>query len=224
MIRRRGSRAVIAPLCFMALCSVAIASDFELPRRLTDGSTPPMVPQPLASEGRRFVMTRTRVVEARQLKRLVVACARQERVPARTRVVERVGVSGRSITFRGPYGTIRGCDRSLRARPIQAPFCGGAAWNIRHGTVSDPRLDLCYDRRSRPVIAFAWINPVPHARWIVVDQPGYREIYPVAGGLPVRLSTISDLEHSGGALFRTAQYDVRGVLLVRRKVVAAIAS
>jgi hypothetical protein len=83
---------------------------------------------------------------------------------------------------------------------------------------------VCYDRRKRSVIAFGWINPVRHARWIVVDQPGYREVYPVAAGLPVRVSTVSGLDRVGGATFHTAQYDNRGVLLVRRKVVASIAS
>jgi hypothetical protein len=102
-------------------------------------------------------------------------------------------------------------------------WCGGSAWNLRGRKVSDPRLDVCYDRQGRPVIAFAWINPVRRAKWIVVDQPGYREAYPVAAGLPVRVSTISGLA-IGGAVFHTTQYDVAGVLLVRRKVVPAIAS
>jgi hypothetical protein len=85
-------------------------------------------------------------------------------------------------------------------------------------------LDVCTDRRARPVIAFGWINPVRRAKWIVVDQPGYREVYPVAAHLPVRVSTVSGLERRGGAVFRTAQYDAAGVLLVKRKVVASIAS
>jgi hypothetical protein len=37
------------------------------------------------------------------------------------------------------------------------------------------------------------------------------------------VSTTSDLDQ-GRAMFRVGQYDVRGVLLVRKKVVAAIAS
>jgi hypothetical protein len=85
-------------------------------------------------------------------------------------------------------------------------------------------LDICTDRQARPVIAFAWINPVRRAKWIVIDQPGYREVYPVAARLPIRVSTVSGLERQDGAVFHSAQYDVAGVLLVRRKVVAAIAS
>jgi hypothetical protein len=139
-------------------------------------------------------------------------------------VVERVGVNGRSITFTTADGGVTACDRSIRVRTIFALWCGGSAWLLRHGQVSDPRLDICTSRRARPVIAFGWINPIRRARWIVVDQPGYREVYPVTGGLPVRVSTISGLRRAGDAIFHTAQYDAAGVLLVRRKVVAAIAS
>jgi hypothetical protein len=73
------------------------------------------------------------------------------------------------------------------------------------------------------VAAFAWINAVRHTKWIVLDQPGYREVYPVAGPLPIRVSTRRGLDR-GRTVFRTAQYDAHGVLLVRRKVVASIAS
>jgi hypothetical protein len=90
--------------------------------------------------------------------------------------------------------------------------------------VSDPRLDVCTDGNRRPLVAFGWINPVPRARWIVIDEPGYREVYAVVAGLPVRVSTTSGLSRRGGAVFRTAQYDAQGVFLVHRKVVAAIAS
>ena len=50
----------------------------------------------------------------------------------------------------------------------------GAAWTVRGGKVSDARLDICTDRRARPVVAFGWINPLPRAKWIVIDQPGFR--------------------------------------------------
>jgi hypothetical protein len=72
------------------------------------------------------------------------------------------------------------------------------------------------------VVAFAWINPLPHAQWIVVDQPGYREVYQVAAHLPVRVSTVSGI--GSPTFFRTAQYDVHGVLLARRTVTASVAS
>ena len=171
-----------------------------------------------------FVMTKVHVLPGRRVKRLTANCAAGDGPGPGAPVVDRVGVRGRTITFRSRYSSIHACDGNPRARRIYPPWCGGAAWTLRNGRVSDPRLDLCYDKLSRPVIGFGWINPVRQAKWIVVDQPGYREVYRVAAGLPVRVSTGSGLGRLGSATFRTAQYDARGVLLVKRKVVAAIAS
>jgi hypothetical protein len=164
------------------------------------------------------------VAAAKHVMQLVGACPHDGRLSGETLVVERIGVNGRTITFPTPGRTITGCDRNPRAHLVQAPWCGSSGWNLEHGRVSDPRLDICFDRRGRAVVAFGWINPLPRARWIVIDEPGYREVYRVAGGLPVRVSTTSGIGRSGGAVFQTAQYDGKGVLLVRRKVVAAVAS
>src|SRR5205823_2314236 len=109
------------------------------------------------------------------------------------------------------------------ARAIYGPWCGGSAWRFLDGRVADPRLDVCSNRRGHAVVAFAWINPAQRAKWIVVDQPGYREVWPAAGHLPVRVSTVSGINHRA-AVFKTAQYDSRGVLLSRRTVTPAIAS
>lgn len=73
-------------------------------------------------------------------------------------------------------------------------------------------------------MAFGWINPVARARWIVVDQPGFREVYTVAADLPVRVSTVSLIATPRGTVFHTAQYDSHGVLLIRRTITAVIAS
>jgi len=194
------------------------------PRDLVDGTRPPRLPSALADQPGTFVMTKVRVLPGRRAKRLTVECAAGDGPGPRAPVVERIGVHGRTITFRSRYSSIHACDGNPHARPVYPPWCGGAAWTLRNGRVSDPRLDLCYDKRSRPVIGFGWINPVRHAEWIVVDQRGYREVYSAAEGLPVRVSTGSGLGRLGSATFHIAQYDVRGVLLVRKKVVAAIAS
>jgi hypothetical protein len=201
-----------------------MAAASEGPRDLVDGTRPPRLPSALADQPGTFVMTKVRVLPGRRVKRLTVECAAGDGPGPRTPVVERIGVHGRTITFRSRYSSIHACDGNPHARPVYPPWCGGAAWTLRNGRVSDPRLDLCYDKRSRPVIGFGWINPVRHAEWIVVDQRGYREVYSAAEGLPVRVSTGSGLGRLGSATFHIAQYDVRGVLLVRKKVVAAIAS
>lgn len=157
-----------------------------------------------------------------QIRRLLLACTRDQRALSQRVVVERIGVNGRTITFRMPNGALEGCDRNPRARPIQKPWCGGSAWVLRHGRVSDARLDICSDDGGRPVVAFAWINPLPRAQWIVVTQPGFKEVYPIAAHLPVRVSTVSEI--GSPTTFRTSQYDVRGVLLAQKVVKAVIAS
>ena len=58
---------------------------------------------------------------------------------------------------------------------------------------------------------------------MVVDQPGYREVYATAAGLPVRVETVSGLERAGSAVFRLTERDARGVVLARKEVVATIA-
>jgi hypothetical protein len=219
----RGARA--APLCTLVVALVipalAGAAGTGAPRRLIDGATPPALPTALRAQGGALVMTKVRVVRVRQIRRLVSTCVPGERLPAGERVVERIGVNGRSITFLGLGSTIEGCDRNPRA--TGKIWCGGAGWVWRGGKVSDPRLTVCQDRRGRPVVAFGWINALPQAGWIVVDQPGFREVYPVGGRLPVRVSTVSGIGRGGGAVFRIAQYDPRGVVLERRTVVAAVA-
>jgi hypothetical protein len=223
-----GRGALTAPLCTLAmvLAIPVIAGDasVHIPRHLIDGSAPRSVPQVLRAQGGGFVMTTVRVVKVNELRRLTSTCVPGERLSAEAPVVERVGVNGRDITFLAPGSSIEGCDRNPHARAVRRPWCGGAGWILLHRKVSDPRLDICRDRRGRAVVAFGWINPVARARWVVVDQPGFREVYAVAAGLPVRVSTVALIATVRGTVFRTAQYDSRGVLLVRRTITAEIAS
>jgi hypothetical protein len=139
------------------------------------------------------------------------------------RVVERIGLHGRTVTFAVGRRHLVACDRDPDARPIRGPWCGVAAWDVEGGRVADPRLSLCYDGRGRAVAAFAWVNAVRKARWIVVDQLGYREVYANAASLPVRVGTVSGLERAGRAVFHVTELDARGVVLARREVVATIA-
>jgi hypothetical protein len=188
--------------------------------RLIDGSAPPAVPAALHARHRSLVMTRMRFVRVRQLRALVAACVPGDSIPGRRDVVERVGVNGRTITFLGLSSALDGCDRNPRAFPRS--WCGRAAWPLQRRRVSDPRLSICSDSRGRPVVAFAWVNPLSRAAWIVVDQRGFGEVYPVAGRLPVRVTTVAGIRH-GRARFRYVQYDAKGVLLARRTMTPAIA-
>lgn len=218
----RGTRS--ASLCAL-VSALALSADAGAGHRITliDGSRAPHVPKVLEARGPHLVMTKVRLGTVRSMRPSLTRCPDARTAERGAPVVERIGLNGRSVTFLVSRTEIAGCDRDPSARRFVGPWCGLAGWAYAGGRVGDPRLAICFDGRSKPLIAFGWINPVPRARWIVIDQPGYREVYPVAGGLPVRVSTVSGLGRAGAAVFHTAQYDRQGVLLVRRKVVAAIA-
>lgn len=222
LCRGAPTASLCAAALTLAIPALAGGAAAAVPRRLIDGSRPPAVPVALRAQGRTFVMTRVRFRKVREIRRLISTCVPGEQLPGGETVVERIGVNGRDVTFLGLGSTIEGCDRNPRANG--KPWCGGAGWDFRHGRVSDARLAICQDRHGKAVVAFGWINALPHAQWIVVDQPGFREVYPVGGRLPVRVSTVSGIGTRRGTVFRTAQYDAHGVLLARRTVTAAIAS
>jgi hypothetical protein len=166
-------------------------------------------------------MAKLRILNVRQTRRLVSSCVPGARLSGAELVVERIGVSGRDITLRRVASEIDGCDRNPRANG--KAWCGRAGWAFRHGWVSDARLTICQNRNGKPVVAFAWINPLRHAQWVVVDQPGFREVYAVGAHLPVRVTTVSGFGRKG-VIFHYTQYDAQGVLLTRRTLTTAIAS
>jgi len=73
-------------------------------------------------------------------------------------------------------------------------------------------------------MGFAWIEPDPGARYVVVEQDGYAEVYQPARSLPVRIATVMGVEVEGSrATFRLSEHDADGGLLRRYEleVVAA---
>jgi hypothetical protein len=209
-----GRGAHLALLCLAT--SVVMAA--KAPRRLADGSAPPIVPAPLRRLGHEIVTTRLRVTSIGRLGRLARRCDPIDRLPAGQVVVDRVVVAGRSLTFATASGSIHGCD--IAPGSSGTPFCGISGRSRRD--MREPGLTICQDRRGRPVAAFAWIGPLPATAWVVVDQPGFREAYPVAAGLPVRVETVS-IRERGNVRFHVSQYDRRGRLLAREEVSAAVA-
>jgi len=158
-------------------------------------------------------MTRARSVRARQIEpRLLGACLRlvaPARLAAAETIVQRVGIDGASLTFRGGGPWVRGCDAAVGPKG-HAGFgfgCGGAVGRIRpDGSLFDPRLDLaCRDAQGRQ-IGFAWVDPAPRARYVVVESGDRAEIYRTAGTLPVRVTTADVSSEESNATFRITQY------------------
>jgi hypothetical protein len=141
-------------------------------------------------------------------------------------VVERIGVSGESLTFADSgHKTLYGCDGGTDAAgERKPPWCGNPAGRLFSGKLLDPRLDvLCRDPKGRP-LAYAWVEPAAGVRWIGVDQGAYSEIYEVLAGLPVRIASARGVQQSRArATFEVTQYDSQGKELVKGKLEAAVA-
>jgi len=152
------------------------------------------------------------------------ACLRrfgEFRVTRRTRVVEREGLLGASLTIADPRSPLLyGCDFT----PGRRTLCGGAVGEWHAGRLNDPRLDiLCTDRARRP-LAVAWVVPVPRARAIVVRERRVTEVYPVAGGLPVRIWTRDGVRYErSSAVFDVTQRAADGRTLAHERLHAAVA-
>ena len=153
------------------------------------------------------------------------ACLRRYRgelrVTRETRAVLRDGLLGASLTIADPHSPwLYGCDFTPRRKRL----CGGAVGQWRSGRLNDPRLDvLCRDRKGRPLGA-AWVVPLPGARSISVHERGLTEIYPAAGGLPVRIWTRAGVLYArSSALFDVTQRGADGRALAHELLHAAVA-
>jgi hypothetical protein len=164
-------------------------------------------------------------VPARAAKAAIESCDPSLRLPPGRQVVARVGATSETLTFRDGHD-LRACDRARQAvAEVGGRWCGVSAGRLDGGRLRDPRLDLCQDRKGRLVAAFGWIEPFGAARWIVVDQSGYKELYRVAGGLPVRVATVRNIDpDTSSAVFVYGQYTADGQLLSRSTLQAAVAS
>jgi len=204
-----------ASLLALGLCLTAGCGGDASPTDLIDGSRAPAVPAELTHLGHGLVMTSAAVVHTGEVADELRACDPTLHLAPSRPVVRRVGVVTESLTFRTAPSGVRGCDRA-RGAVVETggKWCGTSVGLVTLGRLRDPRLELCQDRNGRPVAAFAWIDPVPGTRWIVVDQGDRDEVYPRAGALPVRIATAVDIDaESASAVFDYAEYDARGRLI-----------
>lgn len=188
------------------------------PPQLFDGTVSPDLPPLLKGLAGGAAMTAARAVPASSLEagRLRRCEDWVDASPGSGPVVERVGVNGGSLTF-AVGSHMYGCDAIAQpARdPDRAPgdpWCRGAVGRLERGTLNDPRLGLC-TAADGDVTAFAWIQPGPDTAWVVVRDGNDAEVYEVAGGLPVRVTTTEDVDPSGSASFDVEEYGADGTRL-----------
>jgi hypothetical protein len=173
-----------------------------VPSTLVDGSTARAPPVTLEGVDGPSIATRARVVSHDSVLRNSPAarCAGSAVAPGAV-VVERIGVSGASVTLLTSNGReLRGCDASTVRATTGSAWCGHAFARLQAGQLRDPRLSLtCSDAGGEP-IGFAWIQPGADASYVVIARTGYDEVYPVSGDAPVRVTTHDvDLADSGAA-------------------------
>ncbi len=196
-------------------------------RHLVDGSVSSALPRALGAVADGLIMSRVRVRRAMRLDprgRTCVASFRGEfTVAADAVVVERTGVTGASLTFSDARRhVVLGCDRTGRGAAGSA-WCARSVGRRVNGRLEDPRLDiLCVGRRGDPV-GFAWIEPMPATRWVVVGAGGDREVEPVAAGLPVRVATRAVDAATSSATFAVSEYDATGAELARYRLPVRVA-
>jgi hypothetical protein len=210
---KRGRK--VAQLALLSLCALATAAcrgGSHAPTHLLDGEVAAAPPINLEGLGGQVVQTSVRVVPdvLRSRDPAVRACLRQGSPgDGRGSAVVRVGVAGKSVTFRTAKGrALIACDAAARGGTVS--WCGRAYGRLQHDRLRDPRLDLACSGAARQALAFAWIEPSRRARYVVVRQRAYGEAYAVAAGLPVRVVTSEvDLERSR-ATFDVSEYSSDG--------------
>ena len=198
-----------------------------MPKTLMDGSGISMPSVDLEGVSGDPVLTQVVVLDAREVGRgsRAADCLRERGSDPRpaARIVERVGVSSESATLRDPSG-LHACDNSPGPREADRRWCGGSYGRLYGGRLRDPRLDIGCRTADGGPMGFVWVEPRPDARFVVVAQPGYVEVYEVAGGLPVRIATTSDVDvERSRASFRVSEHDERGRLLRRYVLDAYVA-
>lgn len=194
--RRSAARLAVAVVCVAAS---ACRHDAGQPTQLIDG-TPAHAP-PVTLEG----ITTTAVTTVVRVGGVKLSCGRGLPAPG-PGAIRRVGVSGSSITFVArDERAVRACDGA------QADgWCGHAFAHIRSNRRLDPRLSLTCSQEGGTPLGFAWVQPRPSAAYVVVEQRGYAEVYPVAGSAPVRVTTADVDVAMSSARFDISEHAANG--------------
>jgi hypothetical protein len=196
----------LAPSLALVVAAAGCTREPPVPSTLADGSAARPPPVRLEGVAGPSIATRMRVlrvpVERGSPEARCVGSADASSV-----VVQRVGVSGASLTFRGSgRRELYGCDASTARPSARASWCGRSFGRLHAGRLRDPRLSVsCRDVDGEP-LGFAWVEPGHLASYVVVARVGFHEVYPVAGDLPVRITTGEvDLDRSS-AVFAVGEH------------------
>jgi hypothetical protein len=194
-----------------------------------DGTSVRQPPVELQGSERPTVLTAMKVVDTSAVARHPSANAclqgRFRGTRAVGSVVERVGVTSETVTFR--EASLRGliaCDNSPGRREENRRWCGVSYGVLHSGRLRDPHLDVGCSTSDGEQMGFVWVQPAPATRYVAVLQPGYAEVYEVAAGLPVRVATTTDVEIEGSrASFDLSEHDASGGLVRKYRLEAAVA-
>lgn len=228
MERRRAHRvAALIGIAVVAGISGCSSEPERPPSHLADGTRAKTLPVPLDAPGP-WILTNVVSIAAKDVVAGTPAgaCLRSAREHGATGpVVVRVGVSGVTATFRTASGrALVACDGSQATRRDGSSWCGRSLGRLESGRLPDPRLDLAGCRTpGGDTIAFAWFTPGPRTSYVAVRHDGYTEVYPVAGRLPVRVTTADIAADRSGATFEVSEHSADGVMLRSSTVDARVA-
>jgi hypothetical protein len=215
--------AVSALVIVVGACSRGGAD--EAPSRLLDGS--PAEPPPVELQGvdRPAVLTRVIAADPNEPSDVARTClAVRPEQPGAGRLVVRVGVRSRSVTFVDETGNaLVACDGAAGSTEGTPGWCSAAHGRLADGVLRDPRLTFgCLDATGAPV-AQLWVTPTRSTAFVAVERRGYVEVYPVAEELPVRVAA-GDVEPGGSrAVASVSEHGRDGRLLRRYRLEAAVA-
>jgi len=227
---RRPFGVIRGTVVALAFGVVAGCSDeASVPKRLMDGTHAAAPPVTLEGIQDHVVLTKVRVVSHTNRGNQTRSASCLERdwdAQPEGYSVERVGVESETVTFeQASRQVVFGCDNSLGRGEGNRPWCGGAYGRLYGGRLRDPRLDMvgCSTRDGDPM-GFIWVEPGRRTKYLVVEQPGYAEVYETAGGLPIRIATVHDVFIEGShAVFELSEHDKTGQMLRTYRVDARVA-
>lgn len=231
--RKEGTnrRRLALRLSFLVATALLAACDGDgdqAPTSLMDGSPLLAAPVELEDVEGPTILTSVHVIDVTAIRAGTPEheCLHRPSQDARAvgRVVRRVGAYGESVTFRDDGRGLHACDNTLGPRADDRRWCGAAYGELFDGRLRDPRLDIGCVTPDGKQTGWVWVQPHNEAKYVVVYEPGYAEVYEIASGLPVRVATSSGVIIEGSrAAFELSEHDAAGKRLRRYRLDAVVA-